>query len=110
MSSADKDDDLGGERVYVKLISMEGHEFFVDKSIATGSSTTIRTMLDGGQFRESTENVINFPDIAGYILERVIRYMHYKSRYSNSAARIPEFSIEPEYALELLIASKYLDC
>tara|TARA_B110001450_G_C17357531_1_gene374174 strand:- start:205 stop:531 length:327 start_codon:yes stop_codon:yes gene_type:complete len=108
MSGVDNDDQES--RVYVKLISMEGHEFFVDRSLASAASTTIRTMLEGGQFREATENVINFPDIAGYILERVIRYMHYKSKYSNSGGRIPEFAIEPEYALELLIASKYLDC
>jgi hypothetical protein len=45
------------ETVYVKLVSSEGHEFFLDKEIATMGSTTIRTMLDGG-FREAQENVI----------------------------------------------------
>jgi hypothetical protein len=63
-----------------------------------------------GSFREAQDNIIRFPDIAGYILERVIKYLHYKERYTNAATRIPEFIIEPEYALELLIASKYLDC
>lgn len=73
------------------------------------SSTTIRTMLEG-QFREAQENEINFPDISGYILERVVRYLHYKAQYSNASMRIPDFIIEPEVALELLIAAKYLDC
>eukprot|EP00536_Pseudo-nitzschia_multiseries_P009371 jgi/Psemu1/242057/estExt_Genewise1.C_2600014 len=104
---ADEDNDQ--ERVYVKLVSAEGHEIFVDRAIATGASATIRTMLEG-QFREAQDNVIRFPDIATSILERVVRYMHYKSKYSNAGSRIPEFTIEPEYALELLIASKYLDC
>ena len=45
------------ETVYVKLVSSEGHEFFLEKEIATMGSTTIRTMLDGG-FREAQENVI----------------------------------------------------
>lgn len=45
------------EKVYVKLVSAEGHEFFLDKEIATMGSETIRTMLDGG-FREAQENVI----------------------------------------------------
>jgi hypothetical protein len=40
----------------------------------------------------------------------VVRYLHYKHQYSNSNARIPDFMIEPEVALELLIAAKYLDC
>ena len=97
------------EKEYVKLISAENHEFFVEKSIATGASSTIRMMLEG-EFREAQENVITFPDIAGHILERVVRYMHYKAQYTNSAARIPDFMIEPEVALELLIAAKYLDC
>ena len=99
----------GEERVYVKLVSAEGHEFFLDKEIAMASSATIRTMLEG-QFREAQDNIIRFPDIAGYILERVVRYLHYKAQYSNSSARIPDFMIEPEVALELLIAAKYLDC
>lgn len=31
-------------------------------------------------------------------------------RYTNSATRIPEFAIEPELALELLMAANFLDC
>lgn len=31
-------------------------------------------------------------------------------RYTNSATRIPEFPIEPELALELLMAANFLDC
>lgn len=93
----------------VKLVSAEGEEFFVDKEIAMASSGTIRTMLEG-QFREAQENVIHFPDIPGNILERVVSYFHYKAEYSNASTRLPQFTIEPEVALELLIAAKYLDC
>lgn len=66
-------------------------------------------MLEG-EFREARDNVIQFPAIDGYILERVVRYLHYKAQHTNSSARIPDFPIEPEVALELLIAAKYLDC
>mmetsp|Transcript_80688 Transcript_80688/g.121268 ORF Transcript_80688/g.121268 Transcript_80688/m.121268 type:complete len:102 (+) Transcript_80688:101-406(+) len=97
------------EKIYVKLVSAEGHEFFLDRDIAMAASTTIRTMLEG-QFREAQDNIIRFPDITGYILERVVRYLHYKSQYTNASMRIPDFTIEPEVALELLIAAKYLDC
>jgi hypothetical protein len=97
------------EKVYVKLVSAEGHEFFLDRGIAMAASTTIRTMLEG-QFREAQDNIIRFPDITGYILERVVRYLIYKSQYTNASMRIPDFTIEPEVALELLIAAKYLDC
>lgn len=99
----------GEEAKYVKLVSAEGHEFFLERKIAVASSTTIRTMLEG-KFRESQENVITFPEISGYILERVVRYLHYKAQYSHSTTRIPDFMIEPEVALELMIAAKYLDC
>jgi elongin-C len=87
----DDDDDNDDDVVqYVKLVSAEGYEFFLDRSIAIASSTTIRTMLSGS-FLEGKENVIRLPDMAGYILERLVRYMHYKAVYSNSSSRIPEF-------------------
>mmetsp|Transcript_15703 Transcript_15703/g.43375 ORF Transcript_15703/g.43375 Transcript_15703/m.43375 type:complete len:105 (-) Transcript_15703:501-815(-) len=97
------------ERVYVKLISAEGHEFFVDKEIAMKSSTTIRTMLEG-HFREAQDNIVRFPDISSYILEKVVKYLHYKVQHTDSKLRVPDFPIEPEIALELLIAAKYLEC
>jgi hypothetical protein len=40
--------------------------------------------------------VIRFPDIGGATLEKVIQYLHYKAKYSNSTTRIPEFQIEPD--------------
>jgi transcription elongation factor B subunit 1 len=97
------------EVTYVKLVSAEGHEFYLDKEIAIASSKTIRLMLEGS-FREAQDNVIRFPDLAGYVIERLVKYFHYKAQYRNSTARIPEFAIEPELAMELIIAAKYLDC
>lgn len=97
------------ETVYVVLISAEGHEFYVERKIAMGGSGTIKAMLEG-TFRESNENLIRFPAISGLILERVVRYLHYKTQNKHSNARIPEFNIEPEVALELMIAAKFLDC
>ena len=91
----------------IKLISADGHEFFVDKRCAMVSGT-IRQML-AGQFAESRGEV-RFPEISSIILEKVIEYLYYKVRYTNSVMRVPEFSVEPEYALELLMASNYLDC
>jgi len=42
-------------------------------------------------------------------LDRFLSPRIYLPQYSNSTGRIPEFPIEPEIALELLIAAKYLD-
>eukprot|EP00934_Nitzschia_sp_Nitz4_P005307 Nitzschia sp. Nitz4//scaffold2_size372955//9819//10130//NITZ4_000352-RA/size372955-processed-gene-0.386-mRNA-1//1//CDS//3329546563//5297//frame0 len=96
-------------KVFVTLVSAEGHEFFVDKEIAVGASATIRTMLQG-HFKEAQDNRIQLPDISGYVLERMVKYFHYKAQYSDASTRLPQFTIEPEVALELLIAAKYLDC
>jgi transcription elongation factor B subunit 1 len=91
----------------IKLISAEGHEFYIHKKCAMVSGT-IRTMLRG-QFAES-RGEIRFPEIPGIILERVVQYLYYKVRYTNSSQRVPAFNIEPEMSLELLMASNYLDC
>jgi transcription elongation factor B subunit 1 len=82
-------DDNNAPLQFVKLISADGHEFFLDKDVAK-ISKTMNLMLVGS-FREAQDNVIRFPDMTGYILERVIQYLHYKAQYSHSTARIPEF-------------------
>lgn len=92
---------------YVKIVSAEGHEFVINREIAM-SSGTIRAMLEGSFSEKSGE--INFPEISTQILEKVIQYFYYKMRYTNSHVRVPEFKIEPEIALELLMAANYLDC
>mmetsp|Transcript_80 Transcript_80/g.91 ORF Transcript_80/g.91 Transcript_80/m.91 type:complete len:104 (+) Transcript_80:32-343(+) len=92
---------------WVKLISAEDHEFYVDRKVAMVSGT-INAMLSG-QFAESRGEV-RFREISSLILEKVIQYCYYKVRYTNSTTRIPEFPIEPEIALELLMAANFLDC
>jgi elongin-C len=65
-------------------------------------------MLEG-QFAES-RGEIRLPEITSAVLEKIIQYLYYKVRYTNSSQRVPNFNIEPEVALELLMASNYLDC
>ena len=60
--------------------------------------------------QESETGVIRFPDISTSALEKVVKYLHYKDRYSDSSLRIPEFTIDPESALEVLVAASYLNC
>lgn len=91
----------------IKLKSAEGHEFFVDRRCAMVSGT-IKAMLTS-QFAES-RGEISFPEIPAVILEKVIQYLYYKVRYTNSSQRIPEFQVEPEISVDLLIAAGYLDC
>jgi len=43
------------------------------------------------------------------VLEKVCQYFYHKIRHSGSPEPAPEFPIEPEMALELLMAANYLD-
>ena len=40
---------------------------------------------------------------------QTVQYFYYKLRYTNHHGTLPEFKIEPEHALELLMAANYLD-
>ncbi|KAL7534314.1 hypothetical protein ACHAXR_005786 [Thalassiosira sp. AJA248-18] len=82
------------ESPYIKLISAENCEIFLERRVAL-QVEMLRAMLEGN-FRESEEGVIRFPDMSASALEKVVKYLHYKDRYSNTATRIPEFAIEPE--------------
>lgn len=62
-----------------------------------------------GQFTESIQNEIFFREIRGVILEKVCQYLVYKNKYQNSTTEIPEFVIEPDIALELMMAADFLD-
>jgi len=95
----------------VKLISAEGFEFVIDRKAAMVSNT-IRNMLNStGSFQEVSSGEVRFPEISTPILEKICQYFHHKLRYSipPNQKDVPEFKIEPEIALELLMASNYLD-
>ena len=92
---------------YVQLHSGDDHVFYVLRDVALGSKT-IERMLSGS-FQES-DGVIRFPELSTEILEKVIEYLYYKHKFSNSASPIPEFEIEPESAMELLMAANFLNC
>ncbi|OZC08294.1 Skp1 family, tetramerization domain protein [Onchocerca flexuosa] len=100
----------GPDAMYVKLISSDGHEFIIKKDLAL-TSGTIKAMLSGpGSYSENETNEVNFREIPSHVLQKVCQYFAYKVRYTNSATEIPEFSIPPEVALELLMAANFLDC
>ena len=40
---------------------------------------------------------------------QTVQYFYYKLRYTNHQGTLPEFKIEPEHALELLMAANFLD-
>ena len=76
------------------------------------TNLTIQTLLTNilatGTFTEQELGEINFREISTPILEKVIQYFYYNLRYSNSTVEIPEFEVQPEIALELLMAANFL--
>jgi len=93
----------------VKLISADGHEFVIDRKAAFVSGTIKSMLASPGAFAEQTLGEVHFREISTPILEKVIQYFYYKLKYTNSTTEIPEFPIEPEIALELLMAANFLD-
>ena len=71
-------------------------------------SGTLRAMLTS-QFSEAKSSEVNLSEIRASVLEKAIRYCHYKLRYQDGQGKVPAFKIEPDEALELLMASNYLD-
>ncbi|XP_002167183.1 elongin-C [Hydra vulgaris] len=100
----------GPESMYVKLISSDGYEFIIKREHAL-TSGTIKAMLSGpALFEENDTNEVQFREIPSHILEKICTYFAYKVRYTNSSTEIPEFPIQPDIALELLMAANFLDC
>jgi transcription elongation factor B subunit 1 len=62
-----------------------------------------------GQFAESQQGEIKFPEISAKVLEKTVQYFYHKLKYTNHQGPMPEFKIEPEQALELLMAANFLD-
>merc|ERR1719284_2019303 len=93
----------------VKLIACDGSEIILDRRAAMVSGT-IKSMLAGpGNFSEQQQGEIKFPEMSARVLEKVAQYFYYKLRHTNSTGPLPEFKIEPEFALELLMAANFLD-
>merc|ERR1712070_700902 len=103
----DEAEEMGPETV--KLISSEGHEYIIEREAAMVSGTIKNMLSSPGMFMEASGE-IKFPELQADVLEKVCQYMHYKLKYTNSTQpQIPDFEIEPEIALNLLMAANYLD-
>jgi len=100
----------GSESMYIKIITSDDHEYIIKREYAL-LSKTIEAMLSGpGMCDDNETNIIHFREIPSHVLDKLCLYFTYKSKYTNSSNDIPEFTIEPEIALELLMAANFLDC
>lgn len=90
----------------VKLISAEGFEFVIDRKAAMVSQIIRNMLTSPGNFAETEEGVVRFPDISTTILEKVCQYFYWSLQYASG--KETEFHIEPELTLELMMAANYL--
>merc|ERR1711887_33142 len=104
------DEDEEKPPAVVKLISSEGHEFVIEREAAMVSGT-IKNMLSSPVMFVESSGEIRFPEISSVVLEKVCQYFHHKLKFTNnnSTAGLPDFLVEPEIALNLLMAANYLD-
>ncbi|DAZ98070.1 TPA: hypothetical protein N0F65_001945, partial [Lagenidium giganteum] len=87
----------------------EGHEIMISRKCAMVSGT-IRAMLNAKNADpENGDEGIRFADLNAVVLEKVCQYMYYKTQYTDSTSRFPDFEIPPEMALELMMAANYLE-
>lgn len=91
---------------YITLVSSDGFEFVISKSAAMVSGT-LKNMLSS-TFRETEERKIRLQEMDARLLNKVVEYLYYNIKYKDSVD-VPEFDIPTEMALELLVASDFLD-
>ncbi|KAG4302282.1 hypothetical protein PCANB_001564 [Pneumocystis canis] len=93
---------------FLKLISSDGFIFVIKRSHAYVSKTIQKMLDESCNFLEYEKNEINFKTINAKLLEIVCQYLYFHEKYKNST-NIPEFPIEPDIAIELLMISDFLD-
>jgi transcription elongation factor B subunit 1 len=76
---------------HIKLISADGHTFFLDRRIAF-ECDFFKKMVEQEGFLEGTEGN-KLKTINGKLLEKVIEYLYYRYKYTDSKEPIPSIPI-----------------
>ncbi|CAE7467330.1 ndbB, partial [Symbiodinium necroappetens] len=83
---------------FLRLVSADGHEFFLDRRIAY-ECDTFKKMVEKEGFKEGQTNEIQLPTVTGKLLEKVIEYLYFKYKYTDAKVPIPEFPIDDDVVL-----------
>mmetsp|Transcript_24602 Transcript_24602/g.45570 ORF Transcript_24602/g.45570 Transcript_24602/m.45570 type:complete len:115 (-) Transcript_24602:52-396(-) len=92
---------------YIQLRSADGHTFYLDRRIAYECDTFKKWVEQDGIEREKNE--IELKTVTGKLLEKVIEYLYYKYKYTDAKVAIPEFPIDDEIVLDLLLVANFLN-
>lgn len=94
----------------VKLISYDGFEFVVDYEAACISKTIFNMLSSDGVFTESELGEVQLREVSGCVVEQVCKYFYFHLKYQNTPVQnIPEFKVEPEIVLDMLMAANFLE-
>ncbi|KAH0786466.1 elongin C [Histomonas meleagridis] len=97
-----------GPQDYIKIISNDGSQFFLEKEIAFQSSILKSLFNDSLKYQESLTNEIRFPQFSGPVVEKLIDYLHFLYLYKDDPEQISKFQVDNSLLLELVVASDYL--
>nr|XP_045590145.1 elongin-C-like [Procambarus clarkii] len=98
----------GPNSTYIKLISCDDHEFIIKRKDAF-TSNLIQAMMSSST--TCIENEIHFKTIPSYLLQKACTYFTYNTQFKkNEITTDPEFPIENNIALDLLLVADFLDC
>lgn len=105
--------EAGRADTMVKLVSKEGHEFFVPRAAALASGTIRAMLLGPGQWKETAAEggvpAVKFEDISSSVLERCAEYMLYKAEYESAEGAVPKFDIPLPELVPVLLAASFFD-
>ncbi|KAG7539659.1 hypothetical protein FFLO_03458 [Filobasidium floriforme] len=100
------------EQGWVRINSIDGYSFVIPKTIAFGSGVIKSSLDESANFAEVATQTIKL-DYRGIIVGKIVEYLHFKHAYKDTAQKEiqEDFSerIEPELALELLMAADFIE-
>ncbi|GFS57651.1 elongin-C, partial [Trichonephila inaurata madagascariensis] len=102
---------IGPGSMYVKIISSDSHEFFIKREhVITAHAVPHLLAVPELENDPDNENILELKDLSSLVIQKVCQYFAYKAQYFDGPPEIPNFDVDLEIALELLMAANFLDC
>lgn len=92
----------------VCLVSHEGEEFTVERELVLQSKVLSIFLSPELDFVESRSGVIRLYDIPSRLLLRILDYLRHRKQHEGDA-NAPEWPMQAQESLDLLLAADYLD-
>mmetsp|Transcript_31446 Transcript_31446/g.90168 ORF Transcript_31446/g.90168 Transcript_31446/m.90168 type:complete len:114 (-) Transcript_31446:178-519(-) len=93
---------------YLKIVSADGHHFYLDRRIAY-ECDFFRKTAEQEPVKDGQPQELPPLKVTGKLLEKVIEYLYYRYKYTDSKVAIPEFPIDDDVVLDLLLVANDLN-